>query len=375
MASKFQTFARRFLFAANIAIAIAFLLSCIAPYLDPARWWLISWLGLLFPLLFIVLLVSVFFWLFFRKKYALIIFVTLLFGLKNLFVVFGFHLPKKFSYEKKKDELRIVSWNVARFVEIKKNNNKGSQTRLKMMELLKQQNADVLCLQEFHSANTSVRPEYYDNIKWIKEELNYPYYYFSYDEDGYRLYYSSIIFSRYPIIDSSIVIYPPPTLPESLVQADIVVHGDTIRIFTTHLQSVQFRKKDYETIDEIKNYQDSLLDNSRTIFSKIRKGIRYRSIQANIVRKKLDESPYPVVLCADFNDVPTSYAYSKIRGNRNDAFLKKGFGIGRTFSSISPTLRIDYIMASKEFSILQFNRIVRNLSDHYMIVADLKLEK
>jgi len=162
-------------------------------------------------------------------------------------------------------------------------------------------------------------------------------------------------------------------LPEALLHADIVFNGDTIRIFTTHLQSVQFRKKDFERIDEIKTYQDSLLDNSRTIFSKIRRGISYRSMQANIVRKTMDESPHPSVLCADFNDVPTSYTYARIRGDRKDAFLKKGFGIGRTFSSISPTLRIDYILPSKEFEVLQFNRIVKNLSDHYMLVTDLKL--
>jgi endonuclease/exonuclease/phosphatase family metal-dependent hydrolase len=56
-----------------------------------------------------------------------------------------------------------------------------------------------------------------------------------------------------------------------------------------------------------------------------------------------------------------------------DAFLEKGSGIGRTFSSLSPTLRIDYILASKEFSIEQFNRVEKNYSDHYMLVTDLKL--
>jgi len=375
MPGRFRTFARRFVFAANFAIGIAFLLACLAPYLNPVKWWFISWLGLLFPLLLIVLLFSFFFWLFFRRKYALIIFVVLLFGIRNLVVLFGFHIPYKFNYKKNKDELRIVSWNVARFVEIKKNNNKGSQTRLKMMELLKQQNADVLCLQEFHSANVSVREDYYDNIDYIKEQLHYPYYYFSYDEDGEKLYYSSIIFSRSPIIGNGLLVYPRPALPEVLLHADIVFNQDTVRIFTTHLQSVQFRKKDYERIDEIKTYQDSLLSNSKSILSKIRRGISYRSIQANIVRKNLDESPYPSVLCADFNDVPTSYTYFRIRGNRKDAFLKKGFGIGRTFSSISPTLRIDYILPSKEFSVKQFSRIVKNYSDHYMLVTDLKLSQ
>src|SRR5215831_10004038 len=99
MPTKFQTIARRIVFAANLTIAIAFLLSCVAPYLNPVKWWYISWLGLFFPLLFVVLLLSFFFWLFFRKKYALIILVVLLAGLKNLFVVFGFHIPHQFNYE------------------------------------------------------------------------------------------------------------------------------------------------------------------------------------------------------------------------------------------------------------------------------------
>jgi endonuclease/exonuclease/phosphatase family metal-dependent hydrolase len=58
-----------------------------------------------------------------------------------------------------------------------------------------------------------------------------------------------------------------------------------------------------------------------------------------------------------------------------DAFLKKGFGIGRTFTGLSPTLRIDYIFADHHFKIKQFNRIVKNLSDHYMLVADVQLKK
>jgi endonuclease/exonuclease/phosphatase family metal-dependent hydrolase len=58
-----------------------------------------------------------------------------------------------------------------------------------------------------------------------------------------------------------------------------------------------------------------------------------------------------------------------------DAFLKKGFGIGRTFSGLSPTLRIDYIFADRHFRIKQFSRIARKLSDHYMLLADVELKK
>ena len=110
--------------------------------------------------------------------------------------------------------IRMVSWNVARFIELKRNNNKGSETRLKMFELIKQQDADVLCLQEFHTSTDSA---YYDNIKPIQEELGYPYYYFSFDNDGDNHYYSSIIFSRYPIIDTGRIRYPTAYLAGCIV--------------------------------------------------------------------------------------------------------------------------------------------------------------
>ena len=354
----------------NILLAITYLLACLAPYLNPVNWWFISWLGLIFPFLLGLVLLSIFFWLFFKIKYAVILVIILLVGWKSISVFYAFHIPLKFNYEKEPNSLRVVTWNVARFIEIKKNNNAGSQTRLKMMNLLKQQNADILCLQEFH---TAAKDDYYDNIRYIQRQLNYPYYYFSFDEDGSKLYYSSVIFSRFPMLDTGIVIYPKPSLPEALLHADIKFNNDTIRIFTSHLQSVQFKKKDYQRIDEIKNYQDSLVSNSRTIFSKVKRSITYRSVQVAIIKQQLKQSTHRVIFCGDFNDVPNSYTYFAIRGDMQDAFLQKGSGIGRTFSSLSPTLRIDYILASKEFSIIQFNRVEKDYSDHYMLIADLKL--
>jgi endonuclease/exonuclease/phosphatase family metal-dependent hydrolase len=153
------------------------------------------------------------------------------------------------------------------------------------------------------------------------------------------------------------------------------VNNDTLRIYTTHLQSNQFGKKDYERIGKIKSGEDSLVSNSRSILGKLKKGISYRAMQADIVNEVMDNSPYPVLLCADLNDIPNSYTYAAARGDLQDAFLKKGFGIGRTFAAISPTLRIDYIFADRQFKVKQFNRIVKSLSDHYMLVADVELKK
>lgn len=371
MASKLRLFTKRLFIYTNLVLVFFFLLACLSPYLNPRTWWFISFLGLAFPFLLLFTLLFIFWWLVIKPKYVFISIIALILGSKSISVFLAFHQPHSFNYKKEPGTLRIVSWNVARFIELIKNNNKGSHIRLKMMDLIKQQNADVLCLQEFQ---TSTHPDYYNNIDFIQQQLHYPYYYFSFDEDGTHQYYSSIIFSRYPIIDTGKIRYPSPTLPEVLMHADIKVNDDTIRVFTTHLQSLQFKKSDYEKISEIEKVEDSLLSNSRTVFSKLKKGNFYRSIQVRMVKQVLGLSPHPVIFCADMNDVPNSYTYFTIRGHLQDGFLKKGFGIGRTFTALSPTLRIDYILADDHFRFLQFNRIVKNLSDHYILVADVELK-
>jgi len=372
MPSKFRVFTRKFFVFCNLAVVVVFLLSCMAPGSDPRSWWIIAILGIGFPILLLLVILFLFAWLVIKPRYALISAIAMLLGIKSISVFFAFHNPEGFNYKKEPNAIRVVSWNVARFIEMKRNNNKGSQTRLKMLDLIKQQDADILCLQEFfHSFDST----YYPNINYIRDSFNYPYWYYSHDIDGDKHFTGSIIFSRYPILDSGMIRYPRPTLPDALMHADIKVGNDTIRVYTTHLQSLQFGKTDYDRINNIEGANDSLIANSKSIGSKIKKGLVNRSIQANIIKQVLEDCPYPVLFCADLNDVPNSYTYSRIRGKMQDAFLKKGFGIGRTFSALSPTLRIDYIFADKHFGVKQFNRLVKNYSDHYMIVADVELKK
>jgi endonuclease/exonuclease/phosphatase family metal-dependent hydrolase len=366
-----KVFLRTFLFF-HILTALGFLGACAAPLLNPGKWWFISLLGLGFALLLGLLILFLLFWVIVKPRYILISLIPLLIGVKSITAMFAFHAPDDFNYGKQKSVLRVASWNVARFIEWKRNNNKGSQKRIKMFELLKAQNADVLCLQEFFHSTDSV---YYDNLRVVMKQLGYPYYYFSWDDDGWLQWNGQAIFSRYPIIDSGLVRYPKPGQTESLIHADIKWNNDTIRVYTTHLQSVQFKQQDYESINEIKNREDSILENSRNIFSKLKRAVIFRSRQADIVAEITGNSPYPFILTGDFNDVPNSYTYFTIRKNLQDAFLKNGFGIGRTYSTLAPTLRIDYILATREFTIPQFNRIVKDYSDHYLLVADLRLKK
>lgn len=370
MSTRLRILTKRILLFFTILVVVFFLLACLAPHLDPQKWWFISFLGLGFPFLLLAVFISMIWWLFVKARLAIIPAVALLLGIQSINVFIAFRRPAGFKQQKSPASLRVASWNVARFIEMKRNNNKGSQTRKKMLELIGQQNADVFCMQEFFHSNDST---WYPNLEIVRKRFNYPYYYYSHDNDGDKHFIGNVIFSRYPIVDSGMIRFPRPTLPESLMHADIKVGNDTIRVFTTHLQSVQFLKKDYEAIEKIKGVDEGIVTNSRTIFSKLRTGISNRKIQTNIVRQVMDDSPYPVIFMGDLNDVPNSYTYFKVKGDMQDAFLRRGFGIGRTFSALSPTLRIDYIFADRKFEVQQFKRIVRRYSDHYMIVADVAL--
>lgn len=372
MASKFRLFTKRFFILLNSIVAVVFLLACMAPYLNPQKWWFISFLGLGFPFLLIVVIIFLIWWLFVKRKLALISAIALLLGYKSITVFFAWHSTAGFTNVKKPGTIRIATWNVARFIEMKRNNNKGSKTRLRMMEQIQAQNADILCMQEFFHSQAS---DWYPNLTYISKQFNYPYYYFSHDNDGDKHFTGNVIFSRFPIIDSGLIRYPRPSLPEALLHADIKVGNDTIRVYTTHLQSLQLQPSDYERINQIKEGDDGLVTNSKTIFSKVKLGLSYRKIQVDIIDQVLDDCPHPMIFCGDLNDIPNSYTYFAIRGEMQDAFLKKGYGIGRTFSSVSPTLRIDYILADDRFQINQFKRIVRNYSDHYMLVSDMEIKK
>jgi endonuclease/exonuclease/phosphatase family metal-dependent hydrolase len=376
--ANLSTFTRRLFITLNIITLVLFLLACSNAYLHPGRWYFVSLLGLIFPLL--LLAVSLFFiiglfWSSYRR-WSFLSLIVLLIGWSNIRSFLAFHPGNTFHPEKPPHSLRIMTWNVRSFDEFitKKRDSLGH--RKKMLDFIGNQQPDILCLQEFF--NDQSPGQAYSNISYVRDSLHFPYYYFSRDYIRYDRSYEAgvIIFSRYPIVDKHILRYDRLDGlrgTESLISTDIHVGTDTIRVHTSHLQSVLFRSKDFHDIQIIKNVDDSILSASRSIAKKLRYAFRLRGDQAGQVRAELDKSPYPGMMCGDFNDVPNSYTYFTIRGDWQDAFLEKGFGIGRTYVHISPTLRIDYILASPEYKVLQCRRWSTPYSDHNPVVADLEL--
>lgn len=354
--------------AVHILVTALFLGGCLIPYVRPDVFWPVSFLGLVFPYLAAVVAAFLVFWLFFYPRYALISAAALLLGWKSVAVICAFH-PGHTTPAAGTPAIRVMSYNVRYFKNFDYSPARNARLRGRIMDLIAAQHPDVLCLQEFY---TSENPQDHDNKADLSASLGLPYRFFSSNHNYENNHSGVILFSRYPIIRTSKIKLIEQDPDESALYADIVpAPGDTVRVFSLHLQSVYLSHKDLSGLEKVKKQQDTGLIASRAILGKLRKAFEKRSRQARTMEAEISGSPYPVIVCGDFNDTPNSYAYFKIRGKLQDAFLKKGFGLGRTYSGIAPTLRIDYIFASSAFRVISFRCVERTLSDHYPILATL----
>jgi endonuclease/exonuclease/phosphatase family metal-dependent hydrolase len=366
----FRKFTKRLFLIINIIFCAVFLLACLVPLLNPVRWWWMGFLGLALPYLALALVLWILFWWVLKPKYSFISIITLLLGYKQLGVLLAINSPDSFEINKQAEVLRVADWNIRSFIGINVTKERQKHIRNEVADAIHRLEPDVICLQEF---NHSYVKDYSNNLSLFTAE--YPYYIFSKDFTRDQGKYASgcIIFSKYPIIDSGQVKYPGK-YAESLIYADIIKGHDTFRLYTTHLLSFRFNQQDYDGIDKVKQ-DPEMIAASKNIVRKMKHAFTRRGIQSTIVKNEIEKSPYPSVLCGDFNDVPNSYTYFTLKGVRKDAFLQNGFGIGRTYLSLAPTLRIDYILPDRRFDVLQFDMVDENLSDHLLLVTDLKLKK
>lgn len=367
----FRRITKSFLIICNIIAAICLVLGSYVKFFDPSAWWFLGLFTLSLPYILITLLIFFFCWLFAKKIWMLVSLLAVAFCWKAVLNVFPFHLSPSFKQEKKAGTLRVMSWNVEHFdiLEHKTHPEKKAQ----MLELVNQYQPDIACFQEMVGGDDDRAINYLGDFK---RTMNFTGYYYSYESrlDFDRMHHFGIItFSRFPIINKQTISHSPNDYNSIFQYIDVFVLPDTVRIFNIHLQSLKFTQSNLKYLDNPGTNTDTALVESKNIISKLKRGFIKRSVQSNWVREEIDKSPYPVVVCGDFNDVPNSYAYCKIGDGLQNAFVEKGFGFGRTFSGISPTLRIDNIFTDKKFTIEQFTRVSKKLSDHFPIIADIHL--
>jgi len=357
----------------NILLSVLFLAGANIQYFHPPGWWFIGLLVMSLPYLILLLVLFFFLWVSIRSAWLVLPVLSLAIGWHAIQNIIPFNYSSKFKLEKEPNTLRVMSWNVELFDIVEHKTH--PEVKGKMLELINQYKPDIACFQEMVGGDYDRVINYLGDFKRV---LQFDQYYYSYnrrlDFDN-KHHFGLIIFSRYPFINKQTITDAPLDYNSTFQYVDIIAGIDTIRIFNIHLQSLKFTSQNRQYLNRPVLNTDTTYFESRSIASKLKRGFLKRGIQAERIRAEINKSPYPVILCGDFNDVPNSYAYTTIGNDMQNAFVKKGTGIGRTFFGISPTLRIDNIFADKKFTIKQFTRINKKLSDHFPIVADVAFLK
>jgi len=371
MAFSFRKFSKRIIIFINVMTIVLFLLAGIIPYVNPLHFSWLGFAGLAFPYLLVLVAVFFVFWLITKPRYSLISLMAILLCWKQVGVTLRI-TKKPFDYRKTDQTFRVMTWNVKIFEGITKGSQASAEAKREIFSFIKATDPSVLCLQEFAQYDSSGLER--DHLKKMAE-YGYPYYFFSEDYSKASADYRSgvAIFSKTPILHQQRIQFTSNR--ESIIYVDVLNGTDTFRIFSTHLQSFHLNKNDYRNIDYLKNGMDVGKDESKYLLIKMNNAFRLRAQQAQQIKPLLDSCPYPEIICGDFNDVPNSYTYWHIRGDRRDAFMERGTGIGRTFISLAPTLRIDYILCDNRIKVDQFDVADRRWSDHLPLVADVRLEK
>lgn len=372
-----KPFLRRFIknifIVSNCIVALFFLAGAYVKYFNPLQWWFFGLFTIALAYLLIALILFFIFWLFRRSFWCCISVVAIISGWHAVINIFPFNFSSSFSIQKKPQSLRIMSWNVEQFDIL--HHKDHPEVKQEMLDLINQYDPDIACFQEVVAGDKKTAVNYFPDIKKALRFTDNLYSYNLKDDFDNSHHFGRLIFSKLPVINKQTVVNYPNDYNATFQYIDVLKGNDTIRIFNVHLQSLKFSKANLNYLDKAGLESDSNITESKSIVSKIKTGFIKRSIQANFIKDEINHSPYPVIVCGDFNDVPNSYAYETIGAGLQNAFVEKGSGIARTFSTISPTLRIDNIFADKKFTVLQFTRVKKLLSDHFPILADLILSQ
>lgn len=344
---------------------LVLLLTYLAPHISPRIGWMLALLAMTYPYQLFVHAGFIVWWAIFRRKRWLVSFVAVLIGWGHVgdhFQVFGRSAPAR---EIKGEGVKLLSWNVRLFDLYNWSHNKT--TRDSIFTILKRENADILCLQEFFHSPDEKR--FFRTKDALLKEHPYTAVHDSYTATArHGQHFGIATFSVHPIVAKGAITFEENP-HNQCIWSDIAIGEDTIRVYNAHLASYHFGDDDHKFIEALDGDTDgeTLRRGGLRILKLLRRGLRLRAEEVERIAEHMATSPYPMVYCGDMNDVPMSYSYRTLRAGRLDAFRESGRGTGGTYIGKLPSLRIDHILHDKALESWEFRTLPNTLSDHRAI--------
>lgn len=333
----------------NFLLIILTGISFAAPYFPPAIFWPFIFLGMGFPILILLNILCVLFWLYLRKWYFILSLLCLIMSWSGASKFIG--NPFKSTSAPQGTPLKVMTYNA------QGGNIFNNKLYDEFNYLISDIDPDVICFQELNLKLVKLKPSF-DKYPYVKSRRG------------------QSILSKYPIENSEDLELENIRTTNGAIWADIKVKGKTIRVYNLHLHSNSISSEVDELsetteIDELNDEQK--WNATKGILSQVRHAATVRAEQSIVVKRSVNAAPYPVILCGDFNDPPQSYTYRVLSQNLVDNFEQAGKGFGFTYNGNIPFLKIDYILTSPSLDISASKIVSSKISDHKPIVSTLVL--
>jgi endonuclease/exonuclease/phosphatase family metal-dependent hydrolase len=360
---------KKSLYFLNICAVACLLASYLAGYVNPEKVWILAFFGLAYPIFLIINLLFVFFWLVTWKRFIFVSLISVLLGFNSLLTIYpiSFSRQKVLSYPK----IKIVSFNVHSLYGNQRADSQ-KEVKSKVTEFLADQNADIICVQEFYA----IGEDFSETLSKFAKSIHLNYYSFKNYQDFFnkRKINAIATFSRFPIVNFGCLKLPDRS--HYAIFSDIVMNRDTIRVYNLHLESIRFANDDYSFYSHLTEPDieetTPIKEGSKRILWKLHKAFIIRAKQVNVLAGHIASCPYPVILSGDFNDTPSSYTYHQLTRRLTDSYIESGHGLfNSTYAGKLPSFRIDYILHSKKFKSVSYRTFDIDISDHYPITTTL----
>lgn len=343
--------------AINLVMIMAMIFCAYSSYLSPHKHPNVSYFGMAFPIMLVINLVFVPFWLIVKRKF---IFIPLA-GLMSCIGAIRSYCPINLFNSEEGADIKFISYNVFQMGDTTYNKIPSENP---ILLYLMEQNADIICLQEANHI------DYEGNLDTLR--TIYPYF------EKQNTYNNTMgILSKYPILD--ITDLDNDDVRMRTVAYHIKVNEDTILVLNNHFESFKLLQDDKDSYKEIIEHPRSEDRNERvdSLLLKVINANSVRALQVDWLAEYIKgRNEKYIILCGDFNDNPISYSHHKMTEVLNDAYTRAGNGPGWTYNRSSMFFRIDNILISE--SIKACKSYVDNsidTSDHYPIISWLKLNK
>jgi len=338
---KLVLFLNKIVFFLNSLAATMLLLAYVLPYVEPKKFAFLSVLSLSVPFLIILNILFLIYWLLQVKKQLLLSLIILFVGFIFLSPLYKFSSSKNIEDE---NNIKVMNYNVRLFNVFKW--IKEENVDQKIVDFINEKQPDILSIQEYRR-DEDINLSGYEKFEVIS---------------GQKVKNGQAIFSKFPIINSGSIEFPNSF--NNAIYVDIVKNKDTIRVYNVHLQSMKIDAN----ADALKN------ETSENLYRRVSKTFTMQQLQAEQFFEHKSKCPYKMIICGDFNNTAYSYVYKEIKGDLQDAFVEAGNAFGRTYDIRFFPVRIDFLLVDDAFEVNSFKTFDVVLSDHYPIMAKVKLK-